>query len=175
MKKILVVLAMSAVLGSLGPLASAASFLTTTTLSASITATATSFLVASATNIAAGGGLYIDHEYMPVVSVSSTNVTVLRNQRPIAHASGTVVYIATVAQRTSGMAPSAAARRAGQCSTSTSDLYSTAVANIAVLPIIDVETGNMYDCRRYATGWLWMFTNSQTVNSVAGSSPTSWP
>lgn len=157
--------------------ASAQTYLTDTTLSAAITATQTQFTVASATDIEAGGALYIDHEYMDVVSVSGTRVTVSRTQRPTAHVSGSVVYVATRAQKPRVMLPHDGARRAGTCSTSTSYVASTALATVSggILPIIDIDTGNIYGCRRVGDGWQWVYTNVQDLNGAAGSTPTVWP
>lgn len=156
----------------------AQTYLTNTTLSASIDATQTQIRVASATNIQANGGLYIDHEYLNVVSVSGTTVTVTRTQKPAAHASGAVVYVATQAQRPFAMLTSPGARRMGVCSTSSSASAATALASVTggILPIIDIDTGNLYGCRRGAnSAWLWVITNAQTLNGEAGSVPTTWP
>ena len=157
---------------------SAQTYLTDTTLSASITSTQTQFRVASATDIAAGGALYIDHELMDVTAVSGTLITVSRTWRPAAHASGAGVTIATFAQKSRVMLSHDGARRAGVCSTSTSVIAATALATVTggILPIIDIDTGDLYGCVRGAnSAWLWVTTNSQTVNGVAGSVPTVWP
>lgn len=155
---------------------SAQTYLTSTTLNGSITATQTQIRVASATNVQANGGFYIDHEFMPVVSVSGTLVTVVRNQRPTAHGSGAVVLIASAANRAFTMLTTNGAQRAGQCSTSTSSSAATALAGINYLPIIDIDTGNVYNCRRVTGGlWLWTYTNVQGLNALDGSVPTAWP
>lgn len=175
MKKIIFVLAF--ILSFAAVEVQAQTYLTNTTLSAAITATQTTLTVASATNIAAGGALFIDHEVLEVVSVSGTTITVSRTQRPAAHASSAVVYVATVAQRPFVMLSHNGARRMGQCSTSTSSTPSVALASIRFLPIIDIDTGDFYNCRRNgASGtWVWNVTNVQTVNAEAGSVPTAWP
>lgn len=157
---------------------SAQTYLTDTTLSASITSTQTQFRVASATDIAVGGALYIDHEYLDVTAVSGTLITTSRTQRPAAHASGAVVTIATLAQKPRVMLSHDGARRAGVCSTSASVIATTALATVTggILPLIDIDTGDFYACVRGAnSAWLWVTTNAQTVNGVAGSVPTTWP
>lgn len=175
MKKLLFVLAF--ILSFAAVPLQAQTYLTNTTLSASITATQTTLTVASATNIAAGGALFIDHEVMSVVSVSGTTITVTRTQRPQAHASSAVVYVATVAQRPFVLLTHDGARRMGQCSTSTSSTPATALASIRYLPLIDIDTGDFYNCRRNgASGsWVWNVTNVQALNGEAGSVPTAWP
>jgi hypothetical protein len=151
--------------------ASAQSYLTTTTLSSNITATQTTFGVASATNVQVDGMLYVDHEPMPILAVSGTSVTVMRAQNPAAHASGAQVFVATRALKPLAMQAAIGANKAGLCSTSTSSVRATALAGIAVLPVIDVDTGNVYDCRRNGPSgsWVWNVINAVTFNSVAGS------
>lgn len=175
MKKII---AIAILLGTLAAVdVQAQDYLSNTTLSANITATQTVFAVASATDIEAGGGLYVDHEYMPVISVSGTTVTVARTHRPARHSASAVVYVATRAQRPFTMLTHDGARRSGQCSTSTSNQPSTALAEYRYLPIIDIDTGNFYGCRRNGAGgtWVWNVTNVQALNGEAGSVPTAWP
>lgn len=175
MKKILFALAVIFLYAA--PVA-AQNYLTNTTLSASINSSQTTFTVASATDVEAGGALFIDHEYMDVVSVSGTRVTVSRTQKPAAHASGAVVYITTRAEKPLAMLTHNGARRMGICSTSSSVIASTALATVTggILPIIDIDTGDLYGCRRGAnSAWLWVITNAQTYNGEAGSVPTTWP
>lgn len=168
MKKILFVLA---VILALSVPATAQQYLTTTTLSASITASQTQFQLASATNVQVGGALYIDQEFMPILAVSSTTVTVSRTNKPAAHAASAQVFVATAALKPLTMLTSTAAKRTGQCSTSTVSVRSTALASIAALPIIDIDTGNIYDCRHNGVGgaWVWNVINVQKFNSVDGS------
>lgn len=68
---------------------------TSTTLSSAVAATDSIINVASATGITADPPttLYIDREVMPVVSVSSTAITVRRTARATAHISGAVVWV----------------------------------------------------------------------------------
>lgn len=155
----------------------AQTYLRNTTLSANITATQTQFAIASATGVEVGGVLFVDHEPMPIQAVSGTTVTVLRTQKPLAHASGAVVYVGTKAQRATNFLVHSAARRMGQCSTSTSVVPQTALTALGTLPIIDVDTGDVYMCRKNgASGsWVWNVTNVQSLNGEAGSTPTVFP
>lgn len=155
----------------------AQTYLRNTTLSANITATQTQFMIASATGVEVGGALFVDHELMVIQAVSGTTVTVLRTQKPQAHSSGAVVYVATKAQRATNFLSHDGARRMGQCSTSTSVVPATALANLGTLPIIDVDTGDIYMCRKNgASGsWVWNVTNVQALNGEAGSTPTTFP
>lgn len=152
---------------------SAQTFLTNTTLSASVTTTTqTQWVVASATNIEVGGQLYVDNELVTVTAVNSTTITVLRTQRPMLHASGAVVFVATKAQSRTNFLPHSAAVRSGACSFSTSSTNATALVGLT-LPFIDTDTGDMYGCRRNgASGsWVWNVTNVVGING-AGSVPT---
>lgn len=174
MKKHLIVLVALLTLAAV-PVA-AQTYLPTTTLNGSITATATQIRLTSASGVAAGGGLYIDHEYFGVVSVSGTLATVTRTQRPTAHGSGAVVIIASAAARAYVFLTTNGAQRAGQCSTSTSSSSATALAGYQYLPIVDIDTGNVYTCRRVTGGlWLWTYTNVQGLNALDGSVPLAWP
>lgn len=175
-------LTLSILILSAAPLMAQPTALSNTTLSTNINPTQTVFAVASATNIAAGGALYIDHEFMGVVSVSGTTITVTRVNAPTYHSSGAVVYVATAAQKSIVMRPtSGVSRLVGQCSTSSSSTIATALATMVpatpYLPIIDIDTGNLYGCRRNgASGsWVWNITNVQSLNGEAGSAPTAWP
>lgn len=154
---------------------SAQTYLTTTTLSNSITATQTQFTLASGTNAARNGGLYVDHEFIPIASCQNatcTIVNVVRANKPQAHAASAQVFVATVALKPLTMIDTAGGvRLAGQCSTSTSGARATALAAIPALPIIDIVTGDVYDCRRNGVGgsWVWNIINSQAYNGEAGS------
>lgn len=178
MKKILVALVVTLGLLAVAPVTvTAQTYLRTTTLSTSITSTQTTFAVASATGVAAGGALFVDAEFMPISAVSGTSVTVVRAQRPIAHAASAVVIVASAAAKAYTMLTHSAAYRIGQCSTSTSVVAATALAGFSYLPIIDIDTGDMYMCRHNGVGgsWVWNRTNVQNINGTAGSVPTSWP
>lgn len=178
MKTLLSVLAVLLTLASVP--VSAQTYPNSTTLSASITSTDTVVRLASATGVAAGGGLLIDAEYMPIVSCANTACTqanVRRITRPIAHASSTVVTVVSPAARAFTMLTTAGAFRVGQCSTSTSSSPGTALAGYQYLPIIDIDTGDQYYCRRNgASGaWVWNRTSPQNINGTAASVPAAWP
>jgi methionine-rich copper-binding protein CopC len=165
MKKLIIVLAFLA-LSVVS--ASAQTYLTNTTTSAAVTVAANTIRVASATNIAAGGALYIDHELMQVTAVSGTTITVSRTQNPQQHGSGAVVYVATAAQKPIVFRQhEAAVQLAGLC----------VLTDQQYLPIFDTYTGDMYACRYSAAGATfrtWTVTNVQGFNG-AGSIPTAWP
>lgn len=151
-----------------------------TTLAANLTANATVVSVASGTGIATNGALWIDAEFLPVTSCANaacTLVNVVRTQKAMAHASSTVVTVISSASRPNTMLAHSAAWREGQCSTSTSSLPSTALAGFQFLPIFDIDTGDVYMCRRNGDGgaWVWNKTNSQNFNGTAGSVWTAWP
>jgi hypothetical protein len=151
-----------------------------TTLSAAITSTQTQIVLASGTGVQAGGALYIDMEYIPIVScavTACTTVNVQRMTRPAAHGSASIVLVIAKAARPVIMLTHDGARRGGSCSTSTSSVAATALANFSYLPIIDIDTGDIYMCRHNgASGsWVWNKTNYQTINGTAGSVPIAWP
>ena len=143
---------------------SAQTYLSSTTNSAAINATQTSFTVASATGIAAGGALYVNRELMSVRSVSGTVVTVVRGQSgTVANAHGAsqtliVIPSAAVPSVVSANDPSPL-NGFGACSR-TEHRY---------LPIINVTNGNVWLCRPSgsSTG-IWMGTNAAplTYNSL---------
>lgn len=133
---------------------------TTTTLSAAITSTQTTFNVASGTGIngpsngngpfnggqgTLGSALYIDRELVQVTSISSTTVSVQRGQYGTAarsHASGALVYISGdptwFSQAAVGTAP------AGTCTLST----------LLNSPDIHVLDGTIWAC---GSDGLWGF------------------
>ncbi len=141
-----------------------------TTLSAAMTATQTTARLASATGTAVGGWLYIDHEAMQVTAISSTTMTVNRsgtgNSNINTHASAANVFVATAAIAAQTFLPHETAVRAGNCTPS----------NYQYLPIIDVETGDVYFCEYEAAAAayrVWRVINIQGYNG-AGSYRTSW-
>lgn len=144
----------------------AQTYLTSTTNSAAISASQTTFAVASATGIAAGGALYINREYMPVRSVSGTNITVQRGQAgTVANAHGasqTVIIIPAAAVPTvvTSVDPTPV-DGVGTC-TLTEHQY---------LPVINVSNGNVWLCRYTAANQSarrWAATNEVliTYNSL---------
>lgn len=89
-----------------------------TTLSAAVTASATTVRVASASGLTAGAsGIYVDGEFMPVSAISGTTLTVQRGQLGTvgrAHLSGATVIKGPLAMFTTadigpGVCPSAPA------------------------------------------------------------------
>lgn len=158
--------------------ASAQTYLTTTTITAAVNATQTTVPLNATTSVAAGSALYIDHELMQVTAINTTTkiATVIRAQRPAAHANAAVVYVATSAQKTTNfITHQAAIAKAGVCSSSTSSTPATALSG-QILPFVDTDTGDIYGCRRNGTGgtWVWNITNVTGYNG-AGSIPTAWP
>jgi len=111
---------------------------TSTTLSTALTDTSGQFVtVASATNVEAGGMLFIDREAMDVVSVNSTTARVRRaasGTQAAPHPASSVVYVAAKAQKASIFTPAKPAF--GTCTR----------ANEAFLPQIDTRTGDVWDC-----------------------------
>lgn len=157
---------------------SAQTYLTITSLTSEVNATQTTIPLTATTSVSAGGALYIDHELMQVTAVNTTTkiATVIRAQRPAAHANAAVVYIATPTQKTTNFVPHQnAISRAGVCSSSTSSTPATALSGM-ILPVVDTDTGDIYGCRRNGTGgtWVWNITNVTGYNG-AGSIPTAWP
>lgn len=115
-------------------LASAQSALSSTTLGAAVsTPSGTTVKVASASGITAGSTLlYVDREAMFVNSVSGTTIGVQRGAsgtRATIHASGATVYLGSPTQFT--VYP-----RYGSCTR----------ANEIVLPIVNVMSGQIFDC-----------------------------
>jgi len=144
----------------------AQTYLTSTTNSAAMTSSATSFTVASATGIAAGGALYVNREYMTVRSVSGTVVTVTRGQAgTVANAHGasqTVIIIPAAAIPTViTLKDPTPIDGVGTC-TASEHQY---------LPVINVGNGNVWLCRYTAaaqTATVWAATNQTliTYNSL---------
>ena len=170
MKKVLFALL---VLLSVSVPVSAQTYLTNTTLSSAVTSTTqTNWVLASATGVEVGGQLYVDQELVSVTAISGTTITVRRSQRPMLHAASAVVFVATKAQSQTNFLPSAAAKRSGACSFSTSYFNAAALAGMT-LPFIDTDTGDIYGCRRNGAGssWVWNVTNVVGING-AGSVPT---
>lgn len=113
--------------------AAAQTALNETTLSATITASQSTLVVASATGFSAGKVIYIEREAMRVSAVSSTTITVVRGfgpTVPTAHAVSAVVYAGDSAAFTPGPG------KAGSC-TATAERY---------LPVINTQNGAVYDC-----------------------------
>jgi hypothetical protein len=140
----------------------AQTYLSTTTLSAAVTSqTQRTITVASASGIAAGGQLFIDHELMDVVSVSGTTITVNRFTNPSTHNSAAVVIIAPAAAKSTAFVPNSGVPRAGSCTPS----------NYAYLPIVNTDTGDVWLCWAQGSSGpnasrLWHVTNTLSNNGV---------
>lgn len=119
--------------------ASAQTALSETTLSAAVTSSQSFVVVASATGAAAGGGLYVDREYMTISDtyVSGTRIPVLRRGQAVAHAASVPVYLAPAAAFISQA-------RDGAC----------VAANEAYLPQVNIVTGAIYDCSSTVEKWV---------------------
>lgn len=121
------------------PASYAQTALSETTVSQAMTASQTSIVLASATGVTAGGGIYVDNEYMTVAATysSGTRVPVIRRGAATAHAAGVLVYV--------GPAPAfVRGPRSGACTT-TQDPYS---------PVIDVTSGAIYECSSTVEKWV---------------------
>lgn len=131
---------------TLQAVASAQTATTSTTLSTALSDTSgRTVVVASATNVEAGGLLFIDREAMDVVSVSSTTVRVVRGAggtRPSLHPASSVVYVAAKAQKAGVFKSNQVAF--GTCTR----------ANEGFLPQIDISTGRVWDCPTGVTVWI---------------------
>lgn len=122
--------------------------LNSTTLSAAVTATATTVSVASASTIVAGHRLFVDKELMTVSSVSGTSLRVLRGQAGTAasaHASAALVYTGAPERFGSATSPTGSCTRA-------SERY---------LPRIVPAAGEVWDCPTGAQ--VWTLLNSSTT------------
>lgn len=121
--------------------AAAQTSIDTTTVSTLMTASQNYVVLASATGVEVGGGIYIDREYMTVASswVSGTRVPVIRGVAGVngSHAVDTPVYVgpAKAFQRTD---------RSGQC----------VAAEQAYLPWINVVEGGVYHCSSTVEKWV---------------------
>jgi hypothetical protein len=118
---------------------SAQTALSETTLSAAVSVSATTVQVASATGAVAGGGLYVDREYMRIASnyVSGTTIPVLRVGKAVPHAASVPVYIAPAAAFITE-------DRDGSCVAS-AERY---------LPQVNVRNGAIWDCNSAVEKWV---------------------
>ncbi|HEY1340985.1 MAG TPA: hypothetical protein VGF59_25915 [Bryobacteraceae bacterium] len=157
-----------------GLLATAAAFaqlnsIVQTSLSAAITSSQTSFNVASATGINAptttvpGSVLYVvdpgqkQGEAMPVVAVSSTTITVRRtNGRAVAHASGSMVLVATSPNWFYSVDPQ------GTCT----------AASVYVSPYINITNGNQWLCSSKTGTWTAGWGNNIGTPAVLSATAT---
>lgn len=162
MKKTLVRMFGAVLLGGLlfTPSVAAQTATTTTTLSSAVTdESSRTVIVASATGIDAGGELFIDRELLDVVSTNGTAIRVRRGSegtRAAQHASGSLVYVASRAQKTGVFVADQAL--GGSCTR----------ANEAFLPQIDVLTSTVWDCPVGAL--LWAPVNIPGYNTARSES-----
>lgn len=126
---------------------------TSTTLSANIAANLNQFTVAAATGIVAptattpGSVLLVDKEAMRVTGLSGTRVSAVRGTNgtvAVAHRSGAVVWLGAPGVFREGPDP------AGQCTRTT----------LAYVPVINVSTGNTFDCLGVTTAGQYVQTNA---------------
>jgi hypothetical protein len=151
--------------------ASAQTYLTSTTLSAAVNASSSTFVVVSATGIAAGGGLYVDREFVTVRSVSGTTITVARGQSgttATAHGSGRTVIIVPAAALSTVIS--------NTDPTPFDGVGTCTASNHRYLPVINVTSGNVWLCRYTTAGQtatIWAATNvaAVTYNSLVLSLP----
>jgi hypothetical protein len=113
--------------------------LSETTLSAAVTSSQNFVTVASATGAVAGGGLYVDREYMTIGAgyVSGTRIPVVRAGAAVSHAASMPVYIA----------PAVAFGNRdydGSCVAAEQDY----------LPKINVSNGKVWDCNSAVEKWV---------------------
>lgn len=134
--------------------------MTTTTLSAAISSTATSFVIASATGVVAPSFavpnqptgnqtvLYVDREAMFVTGINGTFVSVLRGYRNTVaegHANAAIVYVGP---------PS-------YFSDNDLDHFGSCIAaNETALPRINIATGHIFSC---GTSGQWIQVNTGTM------------
>lgn len=149
--------------------------LTQTTLPSAVSQTASQIIVASASGITTASSLCIYDwgggtcEYISrVTAISSTTLTVRRDQNPVAHASGAVVVIAPTRTTFINFDP------AGACTNGS--------GNFLYTPVINVTTGRQWLCST-VTGTVipgWGNTSAPdapatAVASVAGATLPSGP
>jgi hypothetical protein len=118
---------------------SAQTALNETTAAAAMTASQTTIQVASATGAVAGGGIYLDREYMTIASsyTSGTTIPVIRAGRASTHAAGVPVYIAPAAAFVNRDYD-------GSC----------VAASEGYLPRVNVTNGNIWDCNSAVEKWV---------------------
>jgi hypothetical protein len=142
-----------AVVGWSIPLQAAASAITTTTLSAAMTAGTNRMTVASATGFTASSGtqqyiVFVDTEAMLITAVSGTTITVIRGQNQSsqsAHNSGARAYVGAAGSVSAGSVtggPFVQSTPVGTCDRN----------NVGTLPLINVRTARMVNCN----GGQWL-------------------
>lgn len=132
---------------------------TATTLSAAVTDTSSDTIrVASATGVTAGTtGIYVDREYMLVLSVSGTTVKVTRGAFGTSagtHASGAPAFVGP----TGAQSPFITADKAGTC-TATNEAY---------LPQLNISNGKQFDCHNGV--WIRISESLATLQQIISGS-----
>lgn len=139
--------------------------ITTTTLSAAITAPAVvgnfTITVASATGMSAGTILYIDGSVYRVVSVSGTTITVTNTFMPATHLTSATVYIVPLAAQI-GRNP------VGSCLRSTAGQF-PAYSPYALM--FNLTTGDVAACRGGLGSRTWVITNPYSVGAPSNNPP----
>ncbi|MCC6650629.1 MAG: hypothetical protein IT348_05730 [Candidatus Eisenbacteria bacterium] len=132
------VAALVAVLCLAGPVA-AQTALSETTVSSAVTSSQNFVVVASATGAVAGGGLYVDREYMRIADsyVSGTRIPVIRATRSVSHAASVPVYLGNANAFIN-------ADRDGSC-TAANEQYS---------PQVNVSNGAVWECNSAVKKWV---------------------
>jgi hypothetical protein len=119
--------------------ASAQTALNETTLAAAVTSSQNFVQVTSATGVVAGGGLYVDREYMTVGSsyTSGTTVPVLRRGTAVSHAASVPVLI--------GPAIAFGTRDYDGSCVPTAESH---------MPRVNTANGNIWDCNSAVLKWV---------------------
>lgn len=118
---------------------SAQTSLSETTLSAAVTASQNFITVASATGAVAGGGIYVDREFMVIGDgyVSGTRIPVQRRGPAVSHGASVPVYIGPAAAFVSS-------NRDGSC----------VAAAEPYTPVINTVTGDIWECNSAVEKWV---------------------
>lgn len=166
LKRVVSVLALLLTIGLVaGRPAAAQTYNTSTTVATAVTSyTNTSLAVASVTGMAVGNYVYVDHELMRITAINTTTkiLTVVRSQTPSLHSASAVVFWGPGSMFVSGPVDNQGHPLSGACTAS----------NYPYLPLIDVNTGNVYLCRAFnasgvtAAQWTWTNQQNGTLNSL---------
>jgi hypothetical protein len=157
-----ILLAVALALGALP--ASAQTIISRTTVSAAVSATAQSIVVASATGFTVGNFAWLDMEAVQITSVSGTTIGIQRGQigtAARAHASGRAILTGNI-QHFQQTDP-----------TTLNGTCSRGVGEAAYSPWINVRTGVISLCGQSSAGgttWTQTVTAPLTLNSI----PTSF-
>lgn len=165
-----ILLAVALTLSAAQP-AEAQRILSTTTLSAAVTATATTITVDSATGVVAGRFLFVDWEVMRIISVDGTTVTVGRGALSRVTGQGSIATAHASGERVilSGN------NSPGDFHDNDPNFGSVCVRGVgqaAVLPWVNISSGTIWSCPDISGDDIWRATNVMpvTYNSI----PTSF-